>query len=271
MIRRRTDKSFLLLSQRACALASAEMLRQVGGDFAAPSHLADLLLCLQWQADGYDEFDRCPMLDAAGRPMHLTDMPAATHLFSWTRSLQIGDSATDAPYARLLLSILVLQQSTTLASDRLGMRELFEVNKFQQREIERQNRLREVLHLEPDVALKLGLPIAADDPKDQQLVHEFRLLTLTLQLATELARHHRVFGKLAPVSSRPGEPPQWPTLQWLKDGRVALAPWPFAPRSIEVHLVGRRIAARMYDHEIELREVWEQAEEYRLSIELSPA
>ncbi len=60
--------------------------------------------------------------------------------------------------------------------DMSKMTEQFELNKFQHREIERQERLRKELGMNTDRPLKFGLAFAGTDLKEDQLLFNFRLL-----------------------------------------------------------------------------------------------
>jgi hypothetical protein len=270
MIRRRVESSFFLVTQAQLAEKAIELLPLLGGEFAPVANALQVTAAMQLQAAGLAEFDVSPMLDAAGRPMQNTELPVNAALLAWSTASAAAEE--QEPYAALLVSLLSLQCSSRLDTTNLGMRDIFEINKHQHREIEQQERLRPKVDLRNDVPMRFGLPDASAEltAAEQSFFRDYHVMFFLLSLTSELALHHRVFAALPGLPKQPGTAALTPVLKWTDGNIITLSPWPFTATDLQVQFAGKLIPSRTYDHERELHAAYQSARDYTLSVPLRP-
>ena len=129
----------------------------------------------------------------------------------------------------MLCSILTLRHCDAAAKHRRGVRDTFELNRVQQREIERQEHLRPQLNLRNDVPMLLGLPEESIQLTEPETLfnYDVRLALLLEQVAAHVCalrapsrptcRTATPTGKRATVSLRLHE-----------SNSIVLDPFPFA-------------------------------------------
>lgn len=270
MIRRRTTDGFLLIRQSEPARLAGVLAALIGEGFASPSAPASLTTAASLHESGWEELDNRIAMSLSGQPISYAEQPLIPLLHAWRRSVDIAQAA-DA-YAGLLLSIMALQRAAAVPRVVRTMREVFETNKHQHREIERQEQLRAELGLRNDIAMRYGLPEADVEVtgEEQAFIYDYRVLVLLSQIALELCAHTRPFGELAPCPTTPGASGITVRYRWIADGRLELTPWPFRKREIRLTIVGRILPARLYDHERELQQTLAAAAEVSQNVVLAP-
>jgi hypothetical protein len=257
MIRRRVEGGFLLVRQAEHARLAAELLNSLGGRFAQPCLGPELMAAAKLHESGFDDVDNRPMLDAAGRPMHFAALPRTALLHAWEKSSQNAEAA--GAYQGMLVSVLSMQRAAALPTTVRTTRELFETNKHQHLEIERQERLRPVLGLRNDVSMRHGLPDTAVlfTEAEARFVYDYRLLVMLSQLTLEMCVHQPLRGDLLPCPSKPEEEAASIHFWWTDEHWLELDPWPFAVKELPMTFRAKVVPNRNYDHEIELLEAME--------------
>ena len=160
MIRRSVGDDFLLISQTDHAVLAGELAGHFGNaKFARPMPLQPVLTAVTMHDQGWPLHDEEPTLNQRGLPLDVFEVPRAIALLVWEASA--ARAAVVDPYAGLLVSLHSLALSIHAASssthkdekfDVRKMQELFAVNKFQHREVERQEGLRRELGLDTNAA-----------------------------------------------------------------------------------------------------------------------
>ena len=260
MIRRRADASFLLITQSCYARAAASLVPCIGGaTFSSPGNRAGLQSAVAIAESGFDRLDENPILSPTGRPMHFGEFTLPILLSTWSRSADAAEPA--GHYPAFLVSLLALQRSAILGKSAQTLREVFEVNKQQHREIERLERLRPVMGLRNDIPMRYGLPDRAAilNPAEQNAVYDYHLLVMLLQLTLEVAIHQRISGDLGPFPTSPAGNSVILHFRWTDATHLSLTPWPFACPTCELILAATPIPSRLFDHEQELIEACELA------------
>lgn len=270
MIRRRWQNCFLLIPQAEHARVAGELVGQIGGAMAGPVRVGEVGEAARLQAAGFGELDVRPSLNPTGRPAHFNELSITRQLHAWASGSAAAEAASG--YAGLLTSVLSLQRSAAIAKGQLTLREHFEVNKHQQLEIERQERLRRAVGLGNDVPMRNGLPEATAklSEAERQLVYDYRLILLLQSLVLELCMHQRIFGEFPPTPGRPGGESVTIRFRWQDGARMSLVPWPFTACTVAVTITGLAVPAKVYDHELELHEAMAGASRQELRITLAP-
>lgn len=184
MIRREAGNEFILITQNDHAILAAELAGHFGNSrFAAPRRRESVLSGVRLHDAGWPLHDDEPTLNPSHQPLDVFETPRPIALKVWCASAERAAAADT--YGGLLASLHSLALSiyaTTHAPhqhekfDISQMHERFEVNKFQHREVERQEQLRRRLGLRTDLPLKHGLAEPNASPEDDQVMFDFRLL-----------------------------------------------------------------------------------------------
>src|SRR5688500_16293327 len=159
MIRHRLGEDFILITQHDHAQLSGRLAEHVGNAlFAPPTPYQETVDGIALHDCGWPLHDDRPTLNAQGQPLHVLESPMSVAVKVWTESVR---GATEkSPYAGLLVSLHVLALSA-LAQSRdqtpherfKDARDLFELNKFQHKQVEHQQKMRAALELRTDVPL----------------------------------------------------------------------------------------------------------------------
>lgn len=217
MIRRlHNNREFWLFPQAENARVAAELARVAGGpNLVAPAHRASLERALALHEAGWELTDAAPTLNAQKLPADALDSHWSISLAAWTRAVQaVREAHPDDLVAQLLVSIHGLQQSydvgkpTERASrfDPQEMRKYFEANKFQHREIELQEQIRQTLGLAIDQPRRLGL--ATDvllDPREKSLTNDYRWMQMLDLIALSLFATDVVAAPVGPIYDAKGQ------------------------------------------------------------------
>ncbi len=153
---------------------------------------------------------------------------------------------------RLLVSLHVLALSAIPASRSHTPAEMFELNRFQQFEIERQEQLRQQLGMRTDVPLRYGLANWGIDPVEDQIAFNVKLLQAMDRLSLVLCCRNDgnapplLFERIDDLPPRPGSLPLIIRLSRTKDDALIVDPWPFDAPAMSFTLSGRKIPATAY-------------------------
>ncbi len=255
MIRRDLGADWLLITQRDHAAVAARLAGHVGGRRFAPLVVQreTVLAAVAGHDDGWASHDdEGPTLDERGRPLDGLAAPRAVALPAWAAS---ADRAA-GPYAGLLVSLHALSLSIRAAGpvgpghthfDLSDAHALFDVNKFQHREIERQEQLRRAVGLPTDVPLQHGIADAGTSGGDDRLAYHFRLLEAMDVLSLCLCCTRPPFGLTGDVLPAVGASPRRLRVERDLGGDLRVSPWPFDVARLELSVRGRRVPARPFD------------------------
>jgi hypothetical protein len=257
MIRRPDAGGFLLHTQADHAILAGFLAAHVGNEaFARLS--AEVVAAVAAHDAGWPLHDDDPAVNGAGLPLHVFEIPAGLATKIWSASAE--RAAKLGAYGALLVSLHQLALSDfAMKSDRLLPRDVFEFNKFQHRQIERQEELRRELGLRTDVALHLGLAAAGVAAEEDQLRFDFRMLTLCDRLSLELCCGKALFAGVEDVYPRPAAAPVRIELS-MKDGReVVVKPWPFDGDELVAEVPFRRVSGEPFAGAEEFRAAYRAA------------
>jgi hypothetical protein len=260
MIRRQIGDEFFLIAQHDHAILSGKLAEHFGNvRFARPSPWESVILAVRMHDCGWPLHDDQPTLNPRGLPLDVFETPRQIALKVWAASAQ--RTAAIDPYAGLLVSLHSLALSILTSSldtsthgkfDASQLPERFEINKFQHREVERQEQLRRRLGLRTDLPLTHGLAEPHVSDSDDQLVFNFRLLQAMDLLSLGLCCTEPPAKKSQDVFAMPGG--QSTHLKLERDAADALIvdPWPFDIDRISLTVPTRRIPGREYRDQTDL-------------------
>jgi hypothetical protein len=272
MIRRETADQFLLITQHDHALLAGEIARRLGNACVMPPvpH-QEVLEAIAHHDAGWPLHDEHPTLNPDGLPLHVFETPAALGVQVWNasvaRAMNLGD------YQGLLVSLHTLGLSALwMGHARNPSRpDLFELNKFQHRQIEIQEDLRPKVGLTNDVTRQLGLAAPGTSPAEDRLIFNFRLLTLMDRLSLNLCCGKMLFARIEDVPFRPGESPTPISLTMPDASTLTLDPWPFDQAEMAFEVPARAVAKRVYADVGELHWAYGESTPQRLVLTLRTA
>ena len=278
MIRREVGGEYFLITQDDHAKIAGELARHFGNaKFARPEPWQEVIDGVSLHDAGWPLHDDCPTLNPAGLPIDVFESTRVIAFRVWQAS---GDRARAAgAYADLLVSLHNLSLSVIATTQPAGnhekfttsrMTEQFELNKFQHREIERQEQLRKELGMSTDRPLKFGLAFAHTDEDEDRLLFNFRLLQAmdmcSLGLCCTSVPSFRTSDVLTRVG---GETIQ---LSLERDGNnLRVDPWPFARQTIDVRIPFKRVRAGAFKSEEEFRDAFASSERGVIEARVLPA
>jgi hypothetical protein len=262
MIRRTDGGDFLLITQHDHALLSGEMAEQFGnGPFARPAPFESAVRGVRLHDCGWPLHDDAPTRNQDGLPLDVFETPREIGLKVWTASVERAAQAD--PYAGLLVSLHVLSLSVFATSQTGGFLHeqwdvedgpgKFAVIKFQQKEIERQEGLRLRLGLRTEKHALHRQPVEAAQKKEDQLNFNFRMLQAMDLISLAACCTAPPAAQSQDVYPQPGAKPLRLNLE-RRGNDVAVDPWPFAPREIELMIPVVRIPAQAYGSDGALRD-----------------
>jgi hypothetical protein len=247
MIRRDAQSHFLLITQHDHALLSGELARRLGNcDFSPPSPYLSVVEAIAHHDCGWPLHDDHPTLNPAGLPLHVFEAPVALATQVWSAS--VAGAMTLGDYQGLLVSLHTFALSSIfLVNAKNPTRpDLFEMNKFQHRQSEIQEDLRQRLGLRTGVPLQLGLPRAGVSPADDQLIFNFRLLTAMDRISLALCCGKHLFPTMDDVHSHPGKSTTKITVQMPDPATMTLDPWPFDQPILSFVVPARRMTRQPF-------------------------
>lgn len=256
MIRHHHGSEFWLVTQNDHALLSGHLAERMSGRVIArpaPQTIRGIAL----HDCGWPLHDDAPTVNARGEPLHVFEAPPPVATRVWSESARLA-VAEDA-YAGLLVSLHVLNLSVMSMASHKSPHDVFELNKFQHRQVELQEGLRRRLGFRVDVALTHGLAELGASPEEDALLFDYRLLRAMDQLSLALLCSEHVFDALDGIHSRPGAAPINIRIHRLAEFTMRLDPWPFDAALVELTVPFRRVVAGAYATDQQFRLVYAAA------------
>lgn len=278
MIRRPAGDSFLLITQVDHAAFSGAIAEQLGADWIdEPTPRQEVIAAIGHHDGGWPIHDDEPTRNAQGLPLHVFEINMGLATRIWTESVE--RAAGLGPYAQLLVSLHQLSLSDyagrphdPAGHERVRSRQdLFELNKFQHRQVEVQESLRRQVGLRTDLPLSLGLAKDGVDPAEDRLTFNFRLLTLCDRLSLQLCCGKELFPTIEDVRPRPGAQAAKITTRFVDGETVEVAPWPFKRNRISLEVPYRRVGAAPFESDAALRDACQAAPVEKIELGLRPA
>jgi hypothetical protein len=276
MIRQRRGDEFLLVTQDDHAILSGQFAALIGNQrFAKPTPFHTVVDAVALHDAGWPLHDDEPTLNGRGEPLHVLETPVSVATRVWRESV-VRAAARD-PYAGLLVSLHVLnlsaivQRGDTMPHDRpLDQTELFELNKFQHRQIEEQERLRKQLGLRTDLPLKLGLADPGYGQAEDLLRFNFGLLRAMDSLSLDICCGTPLFQSIPNIHPRPGTPAVTLNIGHPSPLTLTVDPWPFGVSKVEGDVPARRVTARPFESIEAFRDAYKNAPHESLRVRLVP-
>ena len=256
MIRHRRHGQFFMFTQHDHALLSGRLAEQISGSLIArpsPSSIKGIAL----HDCGWPLHDDHPTLNSQGEPLHVFETPPQIATQVWSASA--FRAASMDPYSGLLVSLHVLHLSLMAQVSHDSPSEIFELNKFQHAQIELQERLRPQVGLRVDRPLTHGLAPRGTSREEDQLLFDFRLLRAMDAMSLALLCSEKLSITMDGLMEKPGGDPVDVALERPGEFGVTVDPWPFEPGPLEHQVPFRRISARRYSDDSDLRETYDLA------------
>lgn len=256
MIRHRHGDKFFLFTQHDHALLSGRLAEQISGSVIArpsPSAIKGIAL----HDCGWPLHDDHPTLNPRGRPLHVFETPPAIATQVWSASA--SRAANMDPYSGLLVSLHVLHLSLMSQASHDSPGDVFELNKFQHAQIELQERLRPQVGLRVDRPLTHGLAPRGISPEEDLLLFNFRLLRLMDAMSLALLCSEELSISMDGLMANPGGDAVDLSLKRATEFVLIVDPWPFENGSLEHDVPFKRVPARRYSDDAELRQVYFEA------------
>jgi hypothetical protein len=275
MIRREASDGYLLFAQHDHAVLSGEVARHVGNErFARPSRGESSVLGVTMHDAGWPLHDDAPTINGRRQPIDVFESVPSVALTVWRASADRAEATGDA-YAALLVSLHALSLSI-MAVDLIARRGTvdrywtFESNKFQHREIERQESLRKTLGLRTDRPLTHGLAEEGVDRDEDALRFDFRMLQALDQVSLAVCCTVPPFTSVS-VRARPGAPVETLRLTRTGEWSVAIDPWPLDVREVVTSVPFRRVPRVEYESDAALRDAYNAAPVERVGVRIHEA
>lgn len=278
MIRRRIvddrlGPCFGLITQVDHAHLAGQLAQHLGTSrYHCPDKFPAFLAATTHHDAGWPLHDDAPTLNRDGYPTDVFEMPHALAFRVWSPAPDIArekaaatadPTSTTPAFAELLVSLHILALSGYVAdhspafrsgkSDPKALPARFDLNKFQHKEIERQEHLRRTLGLNTELPLSLGLADENLDPREDHLRFHIRWLQALDLISLALCCTKPPAHASPEIHPTPGDQSEHLTLR-REDNDLIIRPWPFAIQSIEVQTPMTLIPARSYNSEQDLHQ-----------------
>ena len=264
MIRHRSGNDFLLFTQNDHALFAGELARRVGNErFAPPAPFEPTVRGIAMHDSGWPLHDDAPVLDRHGWPMHVLQSTLEIAVQVWNASVEL--SSAHHPWSGLLVSQHVLRLSALPheGSGRDGKqpdtRVVFELNKFQHRQIEIQEALRHSLGLRTDIALRLGLAQPGTNEDEDLLLVAAGWMRVLDSISLDICCDRPLFDAIDYIFPKGGVQPVRLTIGHRARFALTLDPWPFDAPQIASEIPFRRVPVRAYASLEDFRETYAAA------------
>lgn len=277
MIRRDVGDAYWLISQNDHALLLKDLAEQFGGPGIQVASQPAITGIIMHDA-GWPLHDDHPTLNDQHIPIDVFESRRTVALKVWTASAQ--RAAEVDPYAGLLVSLHSLSLSVFAASqstekgEKVNMsdpRTRFDMNKFQHGQIELQEKLRRPLGLRTDLPLHNGLVDDTDDPREQQLAFDFRLLQALDKISLAICCSEPPFPKIEPLLLKPGGKPIALNVTRPTPEELRVRPWCFDVAQIRVRVPYKHLPAQRYASEAELHKAYHAATTSTLEVTVKGA
>jgi hypothetical protein len=268
MIRRRQGDEFLLIAQTAHAHLAAEVAARVGNDrFATPLPRREVLTGIDLHDAGWADADTKPIINSGGEPCDVFEMPHERALAIWSLSTQTA-MAVD-PYAGLLVSLHGMELSSHIKAEKTERAMSFALLKFQHNQIEIQEKLRAALNMRTDQPLRRGLSRPRLSAAEDALLFNFRILEMADQLSLNFCFDEHRIPVIHGIHPRPGAESMTLIVRRTGAGNFSIVPWPFDSARLEFNVPAKRLAARAYRDDDDLRHAYAAAANEVVRITLS--
>ncbi len=275
MIRRQVDHEWWLFAQHDHAALAGDFAAQLGGQVRPLER--EVLAATRNHDVGWIEPDAATSINSQGQPVDVFETPIESALTTWRQSSLLGHQAL-GDYGGLLVSCHSLALSAHAAKGAFASKPgraadlplHFRVNKFQHAEIELQEQIRRRLGMRLDAPLTCGLALESIEPREQQLVYDYRWLAGMDQLSLDVLCSSVVFPVLAQVTTAPGLSPQQYHVTRLDLHRACVRPWPFVGEAVTARIPFRRLPATPFQSDEALRGALRNAAVEQLAVELIP-
>jgi len=272
MIRHRQGDQFLLFTQDDHARLSGELASHIGNEqFSRPEPLEAVVAGIGMHDCGWPVHDEEPTLNGRGMPLHVFETPVELSCRVWTESVK--RAVQKDAYSGLLVSLHVMALSAIAQSHyadqskRLEFaRELFEINRFQQNQIEIQETLRAKLGLRVDVPLKYGLAPRGTSKEEDLLLFNYQLLKATDRISLCLLCESQPFNSIDNIYPRPGAEAIELQLECVSEWTLRIKPWLFDVEQLEMQIPVRAIPAQTYASEADYQSRYRAAKLESLSL-----
>ena len=274
MIRRPSGSDFQLITQVDHAALAGFLAAHLGNDlFAAPT--AEVIAAITAHDAGWPLHDDRPALNPAGLPLHVFETPPSLSTQIWSTSVE--HATRISPYVALLVSLhqlnlsdFVIRRSTEAKPGTAGFtpRDVFDLNKFQHRQIELQETFRNQLGMRTDIPLTLGVAQPGTNQAEDRLRCDFRWLVLCDSLSLELCCGKSTFPAIPDILPGPSGKPIQIQIDRVNDETIVLNPWPFDAPAISTEVPFRSLPDMTFQDNEALRAALEGASTERLCVEL---
>ena len=272
MIRRDAATHFLLITQHDHALLAGQFARRLGNDrFAAPSPYQPTLEAIAHHDCGWPLHDDHPTLNQANHPLHVFEAPVPLATQVWSASVARAMNLGEDQGLLVSLHTFALSALHMAHANDLSRADIFEMNKFQHRQIEIQHELRQRLGLSNEIPLQLGLAQRGTSPADDQLHYNFRLLTAMDRISLALCCGQPLFPTLDDVPLQPGQPPTPITLNMPDPATMVIDPWPFDQPTLKFEIPARRITKEPFASLEQFKDTFRQIPNEPLTLTLCRA
>jgi hypothetical protein len=258
MIRRGVGNEYWLFTQMEHARLAGEVAKHLRGVAQGTSHRDSLILACAQHDAGWFIHDDAPRITPKKKPVDVFEPPPFLGFAIWSKSAR-RVAAMD-PYAGLLVSLHSLGISVfagqqihkshpDLAKDPSWR---FELNKFQHAQVELQETLRKQLGLRTDIPLEGGLARQSDDPREQELFYNFRIVQATDQLSLCMLCQSPPFARVALMPVPGGECIEHLVTR-VDEFTLQVDPWPFETSTLIIPVEYRPVPMIDYADDEHLR------------------
>jgi hypothetical protein len=262
MIRHRHGDEFYLFTQDDHARLSGALAAQVGNArFNKPEPFHAVIEGISMHDSGWPLHDSQPTLNGEGLPLHVFESPVEISTSVWSESVRRASEKGD--YQGFLVSLHVMALSSIAQSHyaapekRLrNARELFELNKFQQNQIEAQENFRGRLGMRTDQALQYGLAQRGAGAAEDLLLFNYNLLKAMDRISLALLCSEPLADSIDNVYAQPGAEPIGLRLRNEGEWTLRIDPWPFGAGKVEMEVPYKKVVARRFEDVEEFRRAY---------------
>jgi hypothetical protein len=215
---------------------------------------------------GWPLHDNLPTLDDERLPLHVFQTPISVATAVWSESVRLAREVDS--YTAFLVSLHVFhlsamsyQHPTDPESKRRNAKSLFEMNKFQQSQIEFQEQIRGEMGMRTDVPLELGLAPPGSGDAETALRYNYHVLKAMDQISLAAVCDGRPFVTIEEMAPAPGGESLELRIEYPSEWEISISPWPFDVDRIEATVPFRRVPGQAYANVGEFRRVYKEAPE----------
>ena len=252
MIRRTDNDRFVLITQMEHARLSGVLAEHFGNErWKPPDPLPDVIRAVAMHDAGWHLHDAAPTLNSRKIPRDVFEGPVSMMVRLWSASVE--RAAEESPYVQLLISLHVLGLSAYAACRPRSRRELFELNRFQHNECERQVELRRKLGLSIDIPLYLGLAVARGIEAEERLRRNHCIMQLMDRLSLAMCCTDVPSSAVEGLVPAAGQDPQTLSISRTAPTVTVVDPWPFREDSLTLPVQYRAVPATPFASAAEFR------------------